>query len=144
VSQVRNRPPQRGISLIEVVVFIVVVSAAAVALLGALAGIVPRGSTAAQLTQASQLAQERMELIVGQRAVLGYSSTQLDPCPLLGTQIPCTQLSSFVVTATGINPAVGWPTDTLSNRQSNRQITVTVTGPTGAVLAKEDIVLSNF
>lgn len=129
----------RGFSLIEVVVFVVVVSAAAVALMSALGRVVPRGVTAVQLTQASQLALERMELIVGQRAVLGYSSTALDPCP--SALIPCTQLAGFTVAVAGVNPVVGWSG---LNTNSFRQITVTVSNQAGAALASEVSVLANY
>ena len=71
----------RGFSLIEVIALIVILSIAAVALLSALGRSLPRGATAAQITQATQLAQERMDYILGQKAVQGFRETWKPDAP---------------------------------------------------------------
>ena len=69
----------RGFTLIEAVVFIVVVGIAAVALFRMFSQTLPRSPAPSQLTQAAQLAQERMELILGRRSAAGFSAMN-DPC----------------------------------------------------------------
>jgi Tfp pilus assembly protein PilV len=102
---------QRGVSLIELIAFIVIMGIAVVALLSMYRAVLPRGVTPAQITLATQLAQERMELILGQRIVDGYSTAVLsDPC--VGGPIPAICTNQFTPTGlysiivTGINPAV--------------------------------------
>src|SRR5437899_112368 len=54
------------------IVFIVIIAVAAVALFQTFGQTLPRSPTPAQLVQAAQLAQERMELILGRRGVVSY------------------------------------------------------------------------
>lgn len=134
---------QGGVTLIELVFFIVIVSIAAIVLLGAYARVLPQEPTATQITQATQLAQERMELIFAQKAVLGFSSTALDPCtPGPGPAI-CTPIAGFTVssgaTATSL---AAWPVDTDTTKY--RLITVTVNGPAGNQLAQLTAVMANY
>lgn len=105
----------------------------------------PRGATAAQMMQANFLAQERMALIVGQKPVLGYSSTNLDPCNRIPAGVPpaiCTALAGFTVSTVGATSLVSWsavdPTALLY-----RQVTVTVTNQYGTTLANQVTVLAN-
>src|SRR5450830_1639346 len=72
---------QRGVSLIELIAFIVIMGISVVALLSMYRAVLPRGATPAEITVATHLAQERMELLLGQRIVDGYSTVGLnDPC----------------------------------------------------------------
>jgi Tfp pilus assembly protein PilE len=140
---VARRRVAKGVTLVELIAFLVVVSIGAVALLGSYRNILPRAPTPAGITRASLLAQERMELIVGQRTGLGYSSTALDPCP--GTQPPCVTVIGFTVSVSGVSSVVGWPSDTAPNRLLNRIITVTVTdSSTNIQLAQQQTILSNY
>jgi MSHA pilin protein MshD len=99
---------QRGVSLIELIAFIVIMGISVTALLSMYRAVLPHGVTPAQITLATQLAQERMELILGQRVASGYSPiTGLDPCPgatICTNQFTPTGLYSIIVT--GVNPAV--------------------------------------
>jgi len=77
--------PARGFTLIELVVFIAIAGLAAAVLVQAYTGTARGASAGATLAQASQLAQQRMEVIVGQRQLLGFSKfngTNYDPCQL--------------------------------------------------------------
>ncbi len=129
----------RGFSLIEVIALIVILSIAAVALLSALGRSLPRGATAAQITQATQLAQERMDYILGQKAVQGFSGNLETGCPAA----ICTAPSGFTVTSTGATAAVACPAAIDPSTSTCRQITVTVTGPGGIQLAQLVSLITN-
>src|SRR5450759_4955442 len=102
---------QRGVTLIELIAFIVIMGISVVALLSMYRAVMPRGTTPAQITLATQLAQERMELLLGQRAIYGYSTAVLtDPC--VGGTPPAICTSQFTpsglysIIVTGVNPPV--------------------------------------
>lgn len=137
---------QRGVSLIELVAFIVIMGISVTALLSMYRAVLPRGATPAQITLATQLAQERMELLLGQRAAYGYSTTVLtDPCsggtpPAICTdQFTPSGLYSIVVV--GISPAV--PFSGLST-DNYRMLGVKVLGPDGNQLANLSAVIANY
>jgi type II secretory pathway pseudopilin PulG len=146
MSATRRAAAQRGVSLIELIAFIVIMGISAVALLSMYRAVLPRGATPAQITLATQLAQERMELILGQRIAGGYSTAVLtDPCvggtpPAICTdQFAPSGLYSIIVT--GINPPVqfsGLSTD------SYRMLGVKVLGPDGGQLANLSAVIANY
>ena len=136
---------QRGLSLIELIAFIVIMGIAVVALLSMYRAVLPRGATPAQITLATQLAQERMELILGQREASGYSTAVLtDPCvggtpPAICTnQYTPSGLYSIVVT--GISPAVAWS----GTANTYRMFGVQVLGPSGTQLADLSAVIANY
>ena len=128
-----------GFTLIEVLVFMVIVGVAAFALLRSFGSVLPRGFTAAQITQASQLAQERMELIFGRYAAVGFAAVN-DPC--VGGTPPaiCTSPTGYVVTVGGVAAAVAWNANPLTDY---KVVTVTVK-LNGTQLAQEDAVLANY
>jgi Tfp pilus assembly protein PilV len=137
---------QRGVTLIELIAFIVIMGISAVALLSMYRAALPRGATPAQITLAAQLAQERMELILGQRAANGYTTGALaDPCvggtpPAICTnQYTPSGLYSIVVT--GINPAVSFSGLSTNNY---RMLGVKVLGPDGNQLANLSAVIANY
>ena len=137
---------QRGVTLIELIAFIVIMGISVTALLSMYRAVLPRGATPAQITLATQLAQERMELILGQRAASGYSTVVLtDPCvggtpPAICTsQFTPTGLYSIIVV--GINPAVQF--SGLSTN-SYRMLGVKVLGPDGNQLANLSAVIANY
>jgi Tfp pilus assembly protein PilV len=129
---------QRGVSLIELIAFIVIMGISVVALLSMYRAVLPHGATPAEITVATQLAQERMELILGQRVARGYSPvTSLDPCP--GAAI-CTPTTGYSVSVSGVSPPVLW-SDVSGNY---RQIGVRVVGPDGNQLASLSAVIANY
>jgi len=131
-------PAQRGVSLIELIAFIVIMGISVVALLSMYRAVLPRGATPAQITLATQLAQERMELILGQREARGYSPVaSLDPCP--GPAI-CTPTTGYTVSVSGASSPVLW-SDVTGNY---RQIGVRVVGPDGNQLASLSAVIANY
>jgi Tfp pilus assembly protein PilV len=137
---------QRGVSLIELIAFIVIMGISVTALLSMYRAVLPRGATPEEITLATQLAQERMELILGQRIVDGYSTVVLnDPC--VGGPIPAICTNQFTpsglysIIVTGINPAVQF--SGLSTN-SYRMFGVKVLGPDGNQLANLSAVIGNY
>lgn len=139
----------QGVSLIELLAFIVIMGISATALLGMYRAVLPRGATPAQLTLATQLAQERMELILGQRYRAGYSTAVLtDPCAVGGPPRICTdQFTSgtppglYSIVVTGISPVIPWSNVSANNA---RLIGVAILGPDGNQLANLSTVIANY
>ncbi|MBI5912079.1 MAG: hypothetical protein HY848_19290 [Betaproteobacteria bacterium] len=137
---------QRGVSLIELIAFIVIMGISVTALLSMYRAVLPRGATPAQITLATQLAQERMELLLGQRDAYGYSTAVLtDPCvggtpPAICTN-QFTPAGLYSVIVVGINPAVQF--SGLSTN-SYRMFGVKVLGPDGNQLANLSAVIANY
>jgi hypothetical protein len=137
---------QRGVSLIELIAFIVIMGISVTALLSMYRAVLPRGATPSEITLATQLAQERMELILGQRVASGYSPVVLtDPCvggipPAICTnQFTPTGLYSIIVV--GISPVVTWSG---ISANSYRMFGVNVLGPDGKQLANLSAVIANY
>ena len=101
------RRQAHGFTLIEVVIFIAIAGLAATILVQAYTATARGGATDADFAQAAQVAQQRMEIIVGQRRQLGFTTfggTNYDPCQLgLWTGPECAVLTvpagSFQITS---------------------------------------------
>jgi Tfp pilus assembly protein PilV len=137
---------QRGLSLIELIAFIVIMGISVVALLSMYRAVLPRGATPAQITLATQLAQERMELLLGQRDASGYSTVALsDPCVGGSPPAICTDQYApsglYSIVVTGVNPAVQWAG---LGADSYRMLGVRVVGPDGRQLAGLSAVIANY
>ena len=140
------RPAQRGVTLIELVAFIVIMGISVVALLSMYRAVLPRGVTPAQITLAAQLAQERMELLLGQREAFGYSTAVLtDPCTGGTPPAICTSglvpAGLYSIVVTGINPPLQWSGLSVD---SYRMLGVKVLGPDGGQLANISAVIGNY
>ena len=132
----------RGFTLIEIVIFIVIVGIAAVALLMTFGQTMPRSPLPAQLTVAGQLAQERMELILGRRSVVGFAGLS-DPCAGAPAPPPltiCNNTYGYTVAVQGVSSAVLWNGNPAADF---RLITVTVS-LNGVQLAQSDAVWANY
>ncbi len=123
---------QRGLSLIELIVFIVVMSIAVVAVMQGLSSALRGSLTPGQITQATQLAQERMELILATRQTRGYSGI-FDPCTT------CT-LPGYTVAPFTSEP---WPVDTDIAKYLVLVVTVTKTD-TGTQVAQYKTLVANY
>ena len=82
----------RGVTLIELIAFIVIVAFVVVAMVQAFSGTAKGVATGKMLTAATEAAQQRMEAILAQvrflRSSVGYAGINAgnyDPCPPLGT-----------------------------------------------------------
>ena len=122
----------RGFSLIELVIFIVIVSIMGVALLASFSVTTRSSPDAGQMTQATQLAQERIELILAQRRAAGFAAF-VDPCTFGTPPSACTPPAGYTVTA-AIAP--NWSGDT-----NYRVITVTVGG---TMAAAATVLVANY
>src|ERR1700722_4318360 len=113
---------QRGFSLIELIVFIVIIGIVTSALFLAFASLLQDAPIGLHQTVALGLAQERMELILAQRRLQGYPGTQFqDPCnsTIVSPPAVCTALTGYSVSASIIN---------MSNTLKGIGVTVTGTG----------------
>ena len=112
-SQWRN-----GFSLIEVIVFIVVLGVLAAGLVVAFSSPLRNSPQAGRLDLVAELAQQRMELILAQRRAVGFAAF-VDPCP--GPAI-CTPPTGYTVTSSIVAGYGGDPTN-------YKVVTVNVSGP---------------
>jgi Tfp pilus assembly protein PilV len=148
LPEASDREVQRGLTLIELIVFIVIVAISVTALLSMYRAVLPRGATPAQITLATQLAQERMELILGQRVASGYSTSALtDPCAGGTPAAVCTaQYTSsgglYSVIVTGVSPAITW--SATLGAGTARMLGVQVLGPNQTQLANLSAVIANY
>jgi Tfp pilus assembly major pilin PilA len=127
---------QGGVTLIELIAFIVIMGISVIALLSMYRAVLPRGITPAELTLATQLAQERMELILGQRIAGGYSPLA-DPCAASAAAV-CAPTSGYTVSSV---IAGGWGGSPVT---SYKEIGVTVWGPDGTQHAQLSAVVANY
>jgi type II secretory pathway pseudopilin PulG len=118
----RNPPSfrQMGVSLVELIMFIVIVAVLAVGLFSVLANSLRGVPQAGQTDWTAEIAQQRMELILAQRRAVGFA-TFADPCPGAGPAV-CTPPTGYGVSS---NIVTGWGSDPLNYKV----IMVTVTGP---------------
>ena len=137
---------QRGVTLVELIAFIVIMAISVIALLSMYRAVLPHGATPGEITLATQLAQERMELLLGQRNAHGYSTAALtDPCaggtpPAICTsQLTPSGLYSIIVT--GVNPPVQF---SVFSTDSYRMLGVAVLGPDGKQLANLSAVIGYY
>jgi len=120
---------QRGFSLIELIIFILVMSILSTALFSVFSTALRGPAQVSGAIQAMQLAVERMELILPQRQVLGFAAFDepaADPCQVSPVQTACNIPAGYTVAAV-IDP--GWGGDA-----NYKVVTVTVTGTATATL----------
>lgn len=132
----------RGLTLIELIMFIVIAGVVAAAMVHAFAATARGSYQGKQITQATQLAQQRMEVILAQRqrpsiGFAGFDATNYDPCQLGLGSLPGSQAC-----ATTSYPAGDFVVQSSFNTPlpacdpSCKQVIVTVTGPFGDQLAQ--------
>ena len=140
---------QAGVTLIELIAFIVIIGIIATALVSIFGAGVRGAPEAKNITKAKQLAQSRMELILARKRVVGFAcftdvgvnDKRFDPCsdaPASGscpvetasTQPACAPPTGFTIT-TILDSATCNGGDT-----NYKCVTVTVTGPNGSQLTE--------
>ena len=142
----------RGVSLVELIVFIVVTGIVAAALIAGMAAAVRTAPVPRVMHQGLQLAQGRMELILAQRKRLGFSgftSATFDPCqPPGGAQEACLAPAAYAATAcfyTGAGTcAFGAANTCQSGNVDYACVRVRVTGSDGTTLALVDAMVANY
>ena len=118
-----------GFSLIELIVFIVVVGVALTGVMMAFNTALQNTVSVTPQTIAVQLASSRMEIIIGQRRMVGYTSF-IDPCT--GPAV-CPSVSGYTTTSS-IN------TFTIGGDATYKLIDVAVSGPNSAYADVKSVV----
>ena len=124
MSAPRRLARARGFSLIEAILFIVVLAVLMAGMATAFVAPLRDAPRAGELDLAAELAQQRMELILAQRRAAGFDAFA-DPCVPGPGPAACVPPAGYVVTA-GI--AAGFGTDPVNYKV----VTVDVAGPSRA------------
>lgn len=138
----KTRMHARGVTLIELIAFIIIVGVLVSGLAAGL-GTTLRGSgTPRQVTQALQLAQERMELIRAQKDVLGFAgftAATYDPCLAGSTHPACSATLGYTIT-----PALDETGACMGGDPDYKCITVTATDAGGVRLSELQAAVANY
>jgi len=159
LSALRNRRvpaaaprASRGVSLVELIVFIVITAIVIIALMSGMASSVRTAPVPRVMHQGLQLAQGRMELILAQRQRLdfsGFTGATYDPCqPPGGAQEACLAPAAYAVTScfyTGAATCGFGAANTCQSGDLNYAcVRVRVTGPQGTTVALLDAMVANY
>lgn len=113
------RANQSGVTLVELIAFIVVVGLLATGLVAAFTSAMKSTPKSGEITQALQLAQERMELILAYKKSKGFTAL-IDPCTLASPPAQCTPPSGYSVSVPAFT---NW-----NGSNEFKEVTVGVTG----------------
>lgn len=158
VSRSRELPRaggERGVTLIELIAFIIIVAVLVSGLMGGFATVLRGSATPQIMTRALQLAQERMELIRARKDAVGFAcftGTRYDPCQASAAVGICPAFAASTHPACSAQPMPGYTvTPTLDetgtcmgNDPNYKCITVTVAGPSGTTLAQLQAAVANY
>ena len=143
----------RGVTLLELVIFIVIAGLAVAGLVVGMSGAVRTAPMSKEMHQGLQLAQGRMELILAQRTRLGFAaftSATFDPCaPPGGAQEACLAPATYTVVApclyTGAGTCGFGAANTCQAGDANYAcVRVRVTGPQGTTVAELEAMVANY
>ena len=118
----RYKANQVGVTLVELIVFIVVAAMLASGLIATFSASMKATPPAGDVSQALQLAQERMELILAYKKSKGFAA-MIDPCTLATPPAQCTFFPS------GFNVPAATIVNNWNGSSEYKVITVNVTGP---------------
>lgn len=147
-----NRFHSRGVTLIELVAFIVIISVVVAGLMTGISTTLRGSGTPKQMTQALQLAQERMELIRARKDVVGFAcftGTRYDPCQAAAVAGSCTAYTASTHPACNstlgftVTPALDETGACMGGDVNYKCITVTVTG-SGSTWATLNTFVTNY
>ena len=146
----------RGVTLIELIAFIIIVGVLVSGLMSGFSATQRGSGVPRQVTQALQLAQERMELIRARKDVVGFAcftGTRFDPCQAVAavgacpampasTHPACSGATTFGHT---VQPPVLDETGACMGGDINYKcITVTVTDASGVRLSELQAAVANY
>lgn len=117
---------QSGVTLVELVAFIVVAALLTTGLIAAFTTAMKSTPESGEIQQALQLAQERMELILAYKKSQGFSAL-VDPCTLASPPAQCTPPSGYSV-------SVPFPFTNWNGSAEYKVVAVNVTGPQNITL----------
>ena len=143
-------------TLVEVIAFIIIVGLLVSGLIGGFSATMRGSGTPKQVTQALQLAQERMELIRARKDLVGFvcfTGTRFDPCQaaaaaggcpvMLASSHPaCSAATTFGYTVP--LPVLDETGACMGNDVNYKCITVTVNDASGARLAELQAAVANY
>jgi len=143
-----------GLSLIEVVFFIVITGLVLAGLVVGMSGGTRTVPQPREMQQGLQLAQGRMELILAQRLLpagfAGFTAATFDPCAAPGGgQQACQVPTNYTVVApclyTGAGTCAFGAANTCNAGDANYKcVRVRVTGPQGVTVAELDAMVANY
>jgi len=142
-----------GLSLIEVIFFIVITGLVLAGLVVGMSSALRTAPVPREMHQGLQLAQGRMELILAQRNRLGFAgftSATFDPCAAPGgAQEACLAPATYTVVApclyTGGGTCAFGAANTCNGVDVNYKcVRVRVTGPEGTTVAELDAMVANY
>lgn len=149
VQSYRGR--QRGLTFVELIVAMVALTIAMSGVMLLFSTTLGHGPTARQLTLATQIAQERMELILAQKEILGFAcftAPRFDPCQAAAAAGLCAATAASAQPQ--CTPAAGYsvttPVPALNiwagggGNVNMQVVTVTVTGPNGINFTLDSLV----
>lgn len=114
---------QKGVTLIELVIFILIISIGLAAVTVVMTTVLTRAPLMQQTSEALSLAQGRMEIILGWRYLFGYQNL-VDPCLSVSPPAMCSNtLPGYTVTSL-ITPI------SINGDANYKRVTVTVVGTT--------------
>ena len=143
----------RGVTLVELIVFIVITAVVVAGLMSGISAAVRTAPMPREMHQGLQLVQGRMELILAQRKRLGFSgftSATFDPCqPPGGAQEACLAPGAYTVVTpcfyTGAGTCGFGAANTCQSGDVNYKcVRVRATGPQGTTLAQLDAMVANY
>jgi Tfp pilus assembly protein PilE len=156
----KTRFHARGVTLVELIAFIIIVGVLVSGLMTGFATTLRGSGVSKQVTQALQLAQERMELILARKDVVGFAcftndanGPRYDPCgaavaagtcaaTLASTHPACSAATTFGYTVQP--PALDETGACMGGDTNYICITVTVTDSSGAKLAELEAAVANY
>jgi type II secretory pathway pseudopilin PulG len=152
----KTRFHARGVTLIELIAFIIIIGVLVSGLAAGFSANMRGSGTSRDVTQALQLAQERMELIRARKDVVGFAcftGTRFDPCTAAAVAGSCPAMPASTHPACSgattfghtVQPPVLDETGACMGGDSNYKcITVTVTDASGATLSRLQAAVANY
>ena len=141
----RPIPWSKGVTLVELIAFVAIAGVVVAAMFQTFSGTMRGSHFGKEMTQATQLAQQRMEVILGQRKTLGYTafiaSADYDPCQSV---VWTTQLCGTSTTPAGNYVVASTRSAADACGTGCTEIAVTVTGPYGDQLARAATQVWNY
>lgn len=154
MTALRARHKNRGATLVEMIMFIVIMAIVVGGLMSAFTGSLRGAPQSKSMTEALELAKERLELIRAQRKRLGFSgfaASTYDLCALGSTHPACTTTFGYSVeqcfytgTAAGSTCTFGGAGQCFAGTTDYKCVRVRVVGPEGTQLAELDEAFGNY
>jgi len=145
----------RGVTLVELIAFIIIVSVLASGLMAGFSSTMRGSDLSRNVTQALQLAQERMELIQARKDVVGFAcftGTRFDPCTAAAAAGACPAMPASTHPACNSATTLGYTVTSaldetgacMSGDPNYKCITVTVADAGGANLSRLQAAVANY